>query len=144
MACEDFPEVFREAERSRLIAEVHRNTEGGVLSFFTLKLLAEIRELCQGLTSQTPVLGSDSTGCQIPARKGPRQAWGLAHGELEGGCQANRVVLIVSPASFGHWEPKLGKPLGRGPQGWSGTHIPDVNRLAVAWLGFLWKVGHWE
>lgn len=53
LACEDFPEVFREAGRSRLMAKVHRNTEGGILSFFTLELLAEMRELHRVPTSQT-------------------------------------------------------------------------------------------
>lgn len=85
---------------------------GGVLSFFTLELLAEIRELRQVPTSQTPVLGSDSSVCWIPAKKDSRQTWGLAHGELGGGCPANKVTLIVSPASLGHREPKWGKPLG--------------------------------
>lgn len=85
---------------------------GGVLRLFTLELLGEIRELCQVPTSQTPVLGSDSSVCLIPARKDPRQTWGLAHGELGVGCPAKKVILIVSPASLGHWEPKWGKPLG--------------------------------
>lgn len=63
---------------------------------------------------------------------------------LEGAVQPTSPLDCLS-SIVGTLGAQVGKALGRDPRGWSGTPIPDVNRLAVARLGFLlWKVGHWE
>lgn len=98
---EDFLEVFREAGRSRLMAEVHRNC---------LKLGSYVKfQLFRPLSlAQIPVCA------RFLPRKIPDRAGGLLMVSLEGAVQPT-VLLIVSPALLGHWEPKWGKPL-------AGTH----------------------
>lgn len=114
MACEDFPEIFREAERSRLMAKIHRNTEGGVLGFFTLELLAE-------LVTSSPDF-SDPSLAQIPvcARFLPRKIsdrpGGLLVVSLEGSVKPTKLSWDGGSIT-GTLGAQVGKALGQGPAG---------------------------